>query len=494
MINAVIVEDEMLVRLGTKLCLEGYQGAIRVVEAFETGEAALEYFQSHTADVLITDIKLNGMSGLELIREVKHDHMQMRTIVLSCYEDFSYAREAMELGVDKYLLKHELTGDELPKLVAGLCREARFARKAGSREERSVPRQVPGLEISAYRLGYLVLRGEKDARNSGPEQLDMNILAEIIQRLLNVGSLGECFLRHDKEVFLVFQMETGVTREEFQEKLRKFFERLSRNISNYFNKNTYLFLSDFFESLNQVTTAFARMKQMSAFAFYYETSRLFSEGMLRSPSGICPKLRVETEGAFSEKWFGDCEKQIRNFFFEAGKNLTDVAQVKAEVVKYFYAMEEYLAGYREEERRTGPERDYTSIDAFDSAARLEEWLLELLEEAKEKLPGSDEQLYRIEEYIQAHYQEELSLERISDAFHMSMAYFCQYFKKKKGVSFVSYVNGLRIQKAKELLRDPKLSTEQVSGAVGISNTNYFIRLFKKTTGQTVGTYRKNLKL
>lgn len=493
MIEVVIVEDEMLVRLGTKLCLEGYQGAVRVVEAFESAEEALTYFREHTADVLITDIKLAGMSGLDLIREVRPDHLQMRTIVLSCYEEFAYAREAMELGVDKYLLKHELSTDELSKSVMELYHDSRGSRGLNR------PSQQPEAEKysekgEAYVLGYLILRGEKDAQNSGPGQMDFNILFEIVQKLMNVGRLGECFLRHEEEIFLVFQMETGTVREEFSEKLRNFFERLSRNVYNYFNKNTYLFLSEYFDKLTQVPEIFEQTKKEAALSFYYDKSWLFWSNQRKARSGECPKLKLDTDGAFTQEWYVVCCRGIRSFIFDARKNLADVVQVKAETVKYFYTLKECVLNYCGEEKEFFTAKDYTSIDAFDSAAMLEEWLLSLIKEAEESLPGIKDQMHGIEEYIKAHYQEELGLERVSAAFHMSMPYFCQYFKKHMGVNFVSYLNGFRIQKAKELLSDPSLSTEQVAEAIGISNPNYFVRLFKKLTGTTVGAYRKSLKL
>ena len=101
MIRVVVVEDEMLVRIGMKMCISEYDPKLTVEEDFASGEEALEYFRYHTADVLVTDIRLGGMTGLELIRQLKSSHAQMErmvTIILSCYEDFSYAKEAIALG------------------------------------------------------------------------------------------------------------------------------------------------------------------------------------------------------------------------------------------------------------------------------------------------------------------------------------------------------------------------------------------------------------
>jgi len=123
MIDVVLVEDEMLVLLGMKMCIQESGQDMRVVATFSPAEDAMEYFDKHTADVLITDVRLTGISGLELIERVKPKHKHMMIIVLSCYADFSYARTAYELGVDKYVLKHELVENELAAMISDMFKD-----------------------------------------------------------------------------------------------------------------------------------------------------------------------------------------------------------------------------------------------------------------------------------------------------------------------------------------------------------------------------------
>ena len=108
MIRVVIIEDEMLVRIGLKMCITEYDPQLKVVGDFSSAEDALEYFEKNTADVLVTDIRLNGMSGLELLHKLERRKPYLSAIILSCYEDFAYAKEAISLGVDSYVLKHEI--------------------------------------------------------------------------------------------------------------------------------------------------------------------------------------------------------------------------------------------------------------------------------------------------------------------------------------------------------------------------------------------------
>ena len=107
----------MLVRIGMKMCITEYDSQLKVIEDFSSGEEALEYLKHNMADVLVTDIRLGGMTGLELISQLRAYNCEIVTIILSCYEDFSYAKEAISLGVSSYVLKHEIGEEELPKLI-----------------------------------------------------------------------------------------------------------------------------------------------------------------------------------------------------------------------------------------------------------------------------------------------------------------------------------------------------------------------------------------
>ena len=112
MIRVAIVEDEMLVRLGLRMCLESSPD-IYVAGAFASAEEAETGQDKAPVDVLLTDIRLPGNSGLELMRRLRKKYPQMLFVVLSCYDDFTYAQRAMEYGASRYILKHELDEKEL---------------------------------------------------------------------------------------------------------------------------------------------------------------------------------------------------------------------------------------------------------------------------------------------------------------------------------------------------------------------------------------------
>ena len=121
MIRVAIVEDETLVRIGLKACLEENPEVV-VTDVYATAEEAEAGMES-SIDILMTDIRLPGKSGLDLMKDCRRKYPQMLFVVLSCYEDFSYAQKAMEFGATRYLLKQELDEEELPDLLLRLAKE-----------------------------------------------------------------------------------------------------------------------------------------------------------------------------------------------------------------------------------------------------------------------------------------------------------------------------------------------------------------------------------
>ena len=119
MIKVVIVEDESLVRLGIKACIEADDNFV-VSGAFATAEEAEEQIEKIPVDILLTDIRLPKKSGLELMRDIREKIPRALFIVLSCYEDFSYAQKAIEYGAVRYLLKHDLDETKLPLIISEL--------------------------------------------------------------------------------------------------------------------------------------------------------------------------------------------------------------------------------------------------------------------------------------------------------------------------------------------------------------------------------------
>lgn len=496
-IKVVIVEDEMLVRLGMGMCLENYGTELKVVASFASAEEAEQYFENNTADVLITDIRLTGMNGLDLIRSVRVKCSNLVIMVVSCYEDFNYAREAMELGVDKYLVKHELSEDQLPKMLIDLYQKRHSNLSEMVKQPISkTPDEYKAVDFGTLQLGYVVLRGKSEKCNADIENINFEMFVEILQRILDIYSLGECFLRHSVEVFCIFKYNQEEDPEQIKLKLNDFFNNASINIKNYFNKNLYLIVSELFQDQNMINANFETVKEYSQYTFYSEDPQIIEVGLHKNKANTDNVLTLSYNNIFTEEWFSQTEHNIKQYFFARKLEFTPVEEVKLQVVRYINQMDAYLEKNffitdlpNLFDKENSP--DYININRFDSCEQLQEWLLMFVRTVKANLVNREVTIKKIEQFLEENYRGNLTLTQIADTFHMNSAYFCQYFKKKKGITFVHFLNQLRIDKAKQLLLNSDESVESIAVKVGIPNPNYFLRLFKKVTGMTVGQYRRS---
>ena len=185
MIRVAIVEDEMLVRLGLRMCLESSPD-IYVAGAFASAEEAETGQDKAPVDVLLTDIRLPGNSGLELMRRLRKKYPQMLFVVLSCYDDFTYAQRAMEYGASRYILKHELDEKELPRILLELVQESRSAVSQEPEPVEDIPACAARLcaERGGARAIYFCFRGAGELSNATGSELNRDLVCGIIRTAL----------------------------------------------------------------------------------------------------------------------------------------------------------------------------------------------------------------------------------------------------------------------------------------------------------------------
>ncbi len=499
MIRVVVVEDEMLVRIGMKMCISEYDPKLTVEEDFASGEEALEYFRYHTADVLVTDIRLGGMTGLELIRQLKSSHAQMErmvTIILSCYEDFSYAKEAIALGVNSYVLKHEIGEEELPQLILEQYQRKKSKAVPGflgyMEEAQQTVREGFG---EAFCMAAFVLRREGERYRTKWQEISVEILLEVLQKHLKDEGLGECFTYHGQEVCAMLRFARKEELSGSRERIQRFFGEAVSSVTNYFNRNLYMAVSRPYDDLKETKAVYQETLEWLDQSFYYEKPFcLWVEDIPKSRDSQ-PELRLLREEIFREGWYQNMCHETGLFLQRCCSASVPVKEVKFKIIKLLSELELYL------EQNCGGLTygdifgeanylDYRQVEEFDSAQQLQEALLEVYRVTVLDVESRSDSFLGIEQYIRENYARQITLADMAQQFHMNPVYFCQYFKKKKGIPYVQYLNQIRIEEAKKLLQLGELSIDQIAEKTGIGNANYFGRLFKKLTGMTAGEYRK----
>ena len=444
MYKVFIVEDESIVREGLRDNIPWEQYGYRFIGEAGDGEMALPLIRREMPDVLITDLRMPFMDGLSLCRIVKAELPDIHIVILSGYNDFEYARKAIEIGVDQYLTK-PVTLRAMTKALDEL------SRKIEAEKEKEDSMHQYRMERHEYEL-FLQRRFFEDVfagklsvemiyQEAGKLRLDLSgsayrlLLCDIYSTLDNPDprQLEICredaaryFLRHPQYLLIrwvnnTFCILIRADRETVEQSTARAQDRI-REICKSCGDD-----KDYFICVSRITDRFSNLKDC-----YKEVSRYFS----------CRYLPFR-EHVVSE----------------------DNYRMNAEAAP------------------SPAEQDGRSAAAGRSAAGADEYDGErshILEDALE--------------YIEEHYtDEQISLNAVAACAGVSSGYFSALFSQKMGMTLIEYLTAKRMERARELLLEPGQSSAQVAAAVGYRDPNYFRYVFKKVTGCTPREYRSRQK-
>ncbi|MFC5701620.1 response regulator [Cohnella faecalis] len=520
--NVMIVDDESLVRIGLQSMIDWESRGYRITGVFKNGEEALAAATRQPFDVVLTDIRMPGMDGFELIRELRKLSPSLHVIVLSSYNDFEYTRQAIQLGVKDYISKYEMEPDELLRVLASLS----FASRQEAVDKPFAVPQVPIAEEAKRLLG-------------GREQEEGVVSALAYPNLARTltGS-GDAFRWI---ALLPYPREAGYSSAERKAMLllaEEMFSRLRNPVlfgeSDGCLHGGYACDSDGgFPGSREECLRMAD-EWTSAFSQKLNVALAAGFGTPTALSGSWTAARREAEEAVAVSLF-DGGVQFREAVgerraFTEDEWLKMYKQIKQRVrYMQFRLLSDDLTGFMDEHLDRYKPSEWIRLGVA-AVSQLTDFLIERYDletvELRERF-GSlwplDESagavrsaaawrsmlhdvsvrtqevvahrqakggwVERVKIYLEAHYGEQIRLEDIAQLANFSESHFSQRFRQETGQVFSDYLTDLRIAKAVQLFRNTGLSTEEIAERVGYSNPNYFIKVFKRKTGQTVKNFK-----
>lgn len=468
----LIADDELPIREWIKLSLSNLKGNEIEVSTAANGTEAWEQFGRQIPDVVIADIKMPRMGGLELLHKIKDSAPDTYVVMLTSYNEFEYAREAIKYRANEYVLKNEITLDVLKQILYNY----KESRKG----------QV-GIRKSQYMKEWFE---NPKAHGEFPiqKQEGTHIFAIAFEE-----SEGR------KEVFdsycntFVLQIEHGYYEENISvwvcsyksshSEAACFGEAMSFSKKIALLKNTQIGFSGF----SQDVLMLCRRARAALNLSFYETRRSI---LLYEEKGDVQKIKSIRKNIVSmihKERQEEAQGYIIDLFRALEKErILDLGQVREcvqDIVDAYKVSKMELAGYELEELC------YTAKAGIASSDSLEE-LKNKTDEFLRGLKGTTvmgEKIYSgyvksAIAYVADHYAGIESLSEVADYVNINTEYFCRLFKSETGVTFNNYLTSYRIQKAVELLTKTELKVYEVGEKVGYSNLSYFSRVFKKVTG------------
>ena len=526
--KVIIADDEERICRLIEALVDWESLNMEVAAIAHNGLEAAEFVKRLRPHILITDIRMPGCSGLELIEKVKRELPDLEIIIISGYAHFDYAKSAIKFGVGEYLLKPinkaelTMTLERLRTKIEGRIREQEDKQQLEEKSKNDVQRlrelllerlleQKEEL-LSFERLKeeyYLDMRPgcfqaiwlKIDCPGEEPGEEGKHIIIERSGRLIESSLTGKCF-----DMFCKGQDWGGYIgilnyAKERQGEIRRILKDCLNQLES--GKNLYgeIFFSMAAGSIVTDPSEIGRSLR--------EASVIIEERLIRGTGRLLDYMPEDAsslhEKSLLEKYLRSITHAIEIMSQDEAQRAIDeiraeVAQVRdvrgyelLELVNSCGAL--FLSQVESRERRE-------KLQRFSDRCRQcgsQETLFQVLEELQKKyieelVRQHDGDMVRpvrqAKQYIQNHFGEPITQEEVSSAVGLSSTYFSALFKKEEGEGFAKYLTGVRMEQAKILLRESTASISEICRRVGYNDLKHFTHNFEKATGLKPAAYRK----
>jgi len=492
MYNLLIVDDEDIIRKGLKILIEdlGIQFS-NILEA-EDGEKALNIVEKFEPEIILTDVKMPNMDGIELIKRIRQKGLNSRIIILTGYNEFEYAKEAIHFKVSEYLLKPVLIQKKAKDILFGI-----------QKEEISFLEFLKQNNIHMSLSNFAVLYAQiKEYRTTG-KHADVDEWQEILGkrlkcRLSDIGIASYILTNINNGIIAVINFNDNVWRDI----ILKFLESFN---SGFLKENLKIYwgISQKSTAANDVTKLFRQSKNaILEKVFYKQNCIFFTDDVLQRNNkinvtesdiinivslfvtGSIDKMSCFLNGIF-------CEKDLKSS--NTVKNYVDaLCEIIIRMVVYLKKNENInslITNDIQEFIESIAKCDYL----MDINKNFIEILLKIrtLLNDEEKVIQGRKSINLAKQFIQQNFHLDLNLDMIANYVSMNYAYFSVLFKRLEGISLIDYIINIRINKAMEYLRDPQYKVYEVADMIGFNDEKYFSKVFKKKTGISPKEYRDN---
>lgn len=492
MYKVLIVEDMDITREDIMTLIEWEKHGFELAASARNGKIGLDYAMRYNPDIILTDIKMPVMTGIELAEKVKKIRPVTKFIFLTAYEEFGLVKQALDMGVQSFILKYEINEElllrELNKCVDFIEKERnvekmtirhRLEKLLGdTNDEEYVDKQYfqwigRSYLLDIWRIKAIIEIGED------------NLTDMLKKELQNYQFQFLCLQPREYIIFLKAPEYHSEQEQSFY--LRKFILGLQQVFMKFLDTGVVVAVGGRIDNHLSIMKCRKKAEKLLAYRIFYKGSCILLE------SNLSPGI-IDEEDAYGK--LEDIQKDLRNNEFDKAREKIselfckdiaasrDINLLKKMVIKLMYYFRE--KGY---EINLGEFDDYLErvrINMLtDTVYHTEErfqYLLDILSESADRRYSRkirDSLLY-----MRKHFTEDIGLNEVAEILEVSPIYLSRLFKKEVGITFSSYVTRLRIERAKELLRQGDKKIYEISEIVGYQTVQYFSKVFKRETGKT----------
>lgn len=529
MYKLMIVDDEFLSRFVIKSLIQKKFKNIEVVAEPENGRQAIEYSLKYKPDIIIMDIKMPGINGIEASRVILNEFSHTKILILTAYDNFNYVKEALDLGIKGFLLK-PINEEEVIFSIRKLIKEIQKQEHRSDQDEymeekmRAVRPLIENELVSAFITGevddekierykglikendihsgffMLITPAYDDLRKAGREISFKKIGEKIYEAVSNHPfMLNKCLfgsrMGSTITVFHTMKKESS-DNAQTRDVLAIGLELINRikTIAKVDTAigigNIYAGFENLCHSYNEANLALKRALKTGGVVHY---NRIQADSI--PPAGMEYPMELETLIVEQLKLGKvDAAKETAcEFICHVMNNSDNIEVIKESLSMLITVLKRTVTNSGTTFNPYCQSNMVVELGSLKEHHEIAIWskrcIFNLIGHMQSKDDVTSKLIGRVIDYINRNFSNEITLNQIADEVGLSPQYLSKIFKENYGINFIDYITRKRLEHAEELLISSSKSIREISGLVGYEDPNYFSRIFKKDTGCTPRQFR-----
>ncbi len=514
MFKVLIVDDEPFILEGLKMIISWEEYGLEIIGQAENGMEALEFIKKNHIDILITDITMPQMNGLQLIDNAKGIRPDIKCVVLSGYNDFDYVKQGIRLGIENYLLK-PVTVKELIATIENISIKIEKSKNIARLEEvnnkilrnnilyRWVTNSIDNFELEEraklleieinydyYLACSISVLSENNVEEMAERQISNNIYNKIdhicktfcSHEVQNTCSM--CFCDYDGDFIIIFGINEPVNRYTILKKVYDILEAIKMQ----FQIDLLITIGDTQSTYTQLFNSYYNAKKLKEYSLIHNDKFIIDyDEMNKVTSEHTSQYDINSKD-LSKIIVSGTEQEISDYIDNIYDKTLKEEQLNPYDVQNFTI--EIILAIRRIIRQFNDKNDYAKI--FKSILELQtidqvkkyvkNFAINNSADYESRTSQYSPVVKQMINYMNDHLEEDISLKQLGDLLNANSTYLGQIFKKETGEFFTEYVNKKKMENAKRLVIESNLKIADICRKLGFDNQNYFYTQFKKYNG------------
>ena len=540
MYKVMLVDDEKPARELIKLLIDWNTTDFEIIDEAKDGKDALEKYVQHSPELIITDIQMPVMDGLELIGRIRKINKDQKIIILSCHENFSFAQKAMQLGITDYILKDFLSPEDLHGVLKKVSGELNshtsdhmsFDQIAESDDfikddykdialrtvilDEGMDTQVGfylkkyGINITAgsFVLMAIVIDGHKNI-DINSQYNDMkrrtNKVLSRIRLILNGFYGGEVCYNDNGQFIALVCLDDLNSQLKFITDCHNIAEKIRRGVNRLENVTLTIGISKRFNNLNEIRSMYKLAYDVTKYRIFLGKGKtLFCDTVANNPQYMNTEIFTLRQNkikiALDKSEAEEVATEIDNIYKQDIRGFMQYNYLKHVNSSLFEFIIEYCKIHRISYSQIF-NCDYIPLDQvehFETVDEISCWFSDIFTRMIKIKTSKENTNYNLRvkkavEYIKGKFQEDISLSTIAEALGIHKVYLARIFKDETGKNVTDYILELRIEKSKQLILNTSHKIYEIAENVGFNNPQQFYSTFKKITGKSPMEYKEDIE-